>query len=215
MVSRPPWPRRRTDRRRLRRRAAATVLPIRDMIVAYGYEATFLWFGLGRGWWSSSAQLPRAPKPGQTPKAAARLTVSLRDDLPLEDVERRLLAPRSTFVMVGIGLTAMTNCADRRGIFRKLADRDVTILFFTATTLSLALVIDNICNGLARPFFGLVSDIMAARTRWLGIFGAPAVPHRGRARPHAVHVCAHGRAHLLHLGGNLQLFRRHAQTHSG
>ena len=30
--------------------------------------------------------------------------------------------------------------------------------FFTATTLSAALVIDNILNGLARPFFGWVSD---------------------------------------------------------
>ena len=30
----------------------------------------------------------------------------------------------------------------------------------TATTLSAALVIDNILNGLARPFFGWVSDLI-------------------------------------------------------
>ena len=74
-----------------------TVLPIRDMIVSYGYEATFLWFGLGQGLVVLVlAQLLRAPKPGQTPKAAARLTQSLRDYLPLEDVESAgLLAPLS------------------------------------------------------------------------------------------------------------------------
>src|SRR5579871_3310162 len=65
--------------------AAATVVPIRDMIVAYGYEAAFLWFGLGQGLVVLAlAQLLRAPKPGQTPKAAARLTQSLRDYPPLE-----------------------------------------------------------------------------------------------------------------------------------
>ena len=53
--------------------AAATVLPIRDMIVSYGYEATFLWFGLGQGLVVLVlAQLLRAPKPGETPKAGAR-----------------------------------------------------------------------------------------------------------------------------------------------
>src|SRR6516162_7242130 len=40
----------------------------------------------------------------------------------------------------------------------KLADQEVVILFITATTLSAALVVDNILNGLARPFFGWISD---------------------------------------------------------
>jgi OFA family oxalate/formate antiporter-like MFS transporter len=44
----------------------------------------------------------------------------------------------------------------------------VTIVFFTATTLSAALVIDNILNGLARPFFGWLSDIIGRETT-LGI----------------------------------------------
>jgi MFS family permease len=36
----------------------------------------------------------------------------------------------------------------------------VNILLVTATTLSAALVIDNILNGLARPFFGWISDLI-------------------------------------------------------
>ena len=33
-----------------------------------------------------------------------------------------------------------------------------TVILFGATTLSVALVVDNVMNGLARPFFGAVSD---------------------------------------------------------
>ena len=29
--------------------AAATVVPIRDVIAAYGYQLAFLWFGLAQG----------------------------------------------------------------------------------------------------------------------------------------------------------------------
>jgi MFS transporter, OFA family, oxalate/formate antiporter len=40
----------------------------------------------------------------------------------------------------------------------KLADQEVWFLFLTASTLSIALVVDNVLNGLARPFFGWISD---------------------------------------------------------
>jgi OFA family oxalate/formate antiporter-like MFS transporter len=161
--------------------AAATVLPIRDMIVAYGYEATFLWFGLGQGLVVLVlAQLLRAPKPGQTPKAAARLTQSLRDYLPLE----MLRAPvfwllYLMFVMVSAsGLMATAQIAPIAADF-KLADRDVTILFFTATTLSAALVIDNVCNGVARPFFGWVSDIIGRENTMALVFSLGALAYWG------------------------------------
>ena len=161
--------------------AAATVLPIRDMIVSYGYEATFLWFGLGQGLVVLVlAQLLRAPKPGQTPKAAARLTQSLRDYLPLE----MLRAPvfwllYLMFVMVSAsGLMATAQIAPIAADF-KLADRDVTILFFTATTLSAALVIDNVCNGLARPFFGWVSDIIGRENTMALVFSLGALAYWG------------------------------------
>ena len=36
----------------------------------------------------------------------------------------------------------------------------MNILLVTTTTLSAALVIDNILNGLARPFFGWISDLI-------------------------------------------------------
>ena len=52
--------------------AALTVVPIREVIAAYGYGAAFFWFGLIQGgvifvlaWWM------RAPVAGETPSAAA------------------------------------------------------------------------------------------------------------------------------------------------
>jgi OFA family oxalate/formate antiporter-like MFS transporter len=63
--------------------AAATVIPIREMILGYGYEAAFLWVGLGQGLVIVLlSRLLRAPRPGETPKPAIRLTHSLRDHTP-------------------------------------------------------------------------------------------------------------------------------------
>src|SRR5262250_85703 len=51
--------------------AAATVVPIRDVILAYGYESAFLWFGLAQGTIILVlAQFLRAPQAGQVPVAA-------------------------------------------------------------------------------------------------------------------------------------------------
>src|SRR5471032_133205 len=46
--------------------AAATVVPIRDFIGAYGYQSAFLWFGLGQGLIILVlSQFLKAPAPGQ------------------------------------------------------------------------------------------------------------------------------------------------------
>jgi OFA family oxalate/formate antiporter-like MFS transporter len=59
------------------------------------------------------------------------------------------------FVMVSAsGLMATAQIAPIAKDFN-LTD---TIVFWGATTLSAALIIDNICNGAARPLFGWISD---------------------------------------------------------
>ncbi len=139
--------------------AAATVVPIRAVILAYGYETAFLWFGLGQGLIVMIlSQLLRAPKPGEAP-AAVRLRQSLRDYSPLEMLRSPIFyLLYLMFVMVAAsGLMATAQIAPIAKDFN-LADQEVVILFITATTLSAALVIDNILNGLARPFFGWISD---------------------------------------------------------
>jgi OFA family oxalate/formate antiporter-like MFS transporter len=139
--------------------AAATVIPIREVILAFGYENAFLWFGLVQGFVVLVlSQTLRAPEPGQVP-TVAKVGLSRRDYNPLEMVGTPVFwVLYLMFVMVSAsGLMATAQIAPIAKDF-KIADSEVTILFITATTLSAALVIDNVLNGLARPFFGWVSD---------------------------------------------------------
>jgi MFS transporter, OFA family, oxalate/formate antiporter len=149
---------------------AATVVPIREVILAHGYESAFLWFGLGQGLIILLlSRLLRAPLAGETPKAAARLTHSLRDYTPLEMLQSPVFwLLYLMFVMVAAsGLMATAQVAPIAKDFG-LADQSVNVFFVTATTLSAALVIDNILNGIARPFFGWISDIIG-RENTMGI----------------------------------------------
>src|SRR5271170_7229640 len=149
---------------------AATVIPIREMILGYGYESAFLWFGLGQGFIILLlSRLLRAPQPGETPKPAARLTHSVREYTPREVLRSPVFwLLYIMFVMVAAsGLMATAQIAPIAKDFG-LADQDVNLFFITATTLSAALVIDNILNGLARPFFGWLSDIIG-RENTMGI----------------------------------------------
>jgi len=43
-------------------------------------------------------------------------------------------------------------------------------MFITATVLSAALVVDNILNGLARPFFGWISDFIGRENTMAIVF---------------------------------------------
>ena len=160
---------------------AATVIPIREMILGYGYEAAFLWFGLGQGLIILLLSgLLRAPKPGETPKPAMRLTHSLRDYTPLEMLKSPVFwLLYVMFVLVAAsGLMATAQIAPIAKDFG-LANQEVSIAFITATTLSAALVIDNVLNGLARPFFGWVSDIIGRENTMAIVFTLGALAYWG------------------------------------
>ena len=83
------------------------------------------------------------------------------------------------FVLVaGSGLMATAQIAPIAVDF-KLADREVTVLFVAATTLSVALVFDNVLNGLARPFFGWISDIIGRENTMAIVFSLGALAYWG------------------------------------
>jgi MFS transporter, OFA family, oxalate/formate antiporter len=149
--------------------SALTVVPIANMIQESGYEAAFLWFGLGQGliviFFSFFL---RAPEPGEVPApASAAVQQTQRDYGPAE-----VLAPLWTlqfykspffimylmFVMVAAGgLMAVAQLA----LIAKDYQVDavpVTILGLTLPALTFALSIDRVLNGVCRPFFGWVSD---------------------------------------------------------
>jgi len=161
--------------------AAATVVPIREVILAYGYQSAFLWFGLGQGLIVLAvSQFLRAPGPGEAQKPATRLAQTLRDYTPLEMLRSPVFwVLYVMFVMVSAsGLMATAQIAPIAKDFQ-LADREVTIAFVTATTLSAALVIDSVCNGLARPFFGWISDLIGRENTMAIVFTIGAVAYWG------------------------------------
>jgi OFA family oxalate/formate antiporter-like MFS transporter len=160
---------------------AATVIPIREMILAYGYESAFLWLGLGQGFIIVLfSQLLRAPQTGETPKPTTRLTQSLRDYSPVEMLKSPVFwLLYVMFVMVAAsGLMVTAQIAPIANDFG-LADKPVDLIFVTATTLSAALVIDNILNGLARPLFGWLSDVIGRETTMGFVFTIGACAYWG------------------------------------
>jgi len=138
--------------------AALSVVPIREVINASGYEAAFFWFGLIQGGIVFIlAWLLRAPDPGEMAGAAVpKVQQTTRTYTPAQALATPVFwLLYIMFVMVSAsGLMATAQIAP---IAQDFAIGDV-VVFFGATTLSAALIIDNVCNGAARPLFGWISD---------------------------------------------------------
>ncbi len=138
--------------------AALSVIPIRAVIASAGYEAAFFWFGLIQGGVVFLlAWLVRAPDPGETAGVGApRVAQSARSYSPLEALSTPVFwLMYIMFIIVSAsGLMATAQIAP----IAKDFNVGNAVLLFGASTLSLALIVDNVCNGGARPLFGWVSD---------------------------------------------------------
>jgi OFA family oxalate/formate antiporter-like MFS transporter len=160
--------------------AAATVMPIRATIVSSGYEAAFPWFGLGQGLIILVlSQLLRAPPLAATAKSAGPMP-SLSDYSPVEMMKSPVFwLLYLMFVMVAASGLMVTAQVALIATDFGIADREVTIFFVTATTLSTALVVDNVLNGLARPFFGWISDLAGRENTMAFVFSLGALAYWG------------------------------------
>jgi OFA family oxalate/formate antiporter-like MFS transporter len=131
------------------------------MIQSSGYEAAFLWFGLGQGIVVALvALLLRAPEAGEVPAPAAAALQQTRRDYGPADVVRTPVfwVMYVMFVMVGAGgLMAIAQLAPIANDF-KIANIPVSLVGLTLPAQTFALTIDRVLNGLCRPFFGWVSD---------------------------------------------------------
>ena len=138
--------------------AALTVIPIQHVISTYNYQTAFIWFGIVQvGMVFLLAWLLRGPEPGELAAApASKVAQSARSFTPKEV----LISPvfwllYIMFVMVSAsGLMATAQIAPIAADF-KVGNQ---IIFWGATTITAALIIDNIANGTARPLFGWISD---------------------------------------------------------
>jgi OFA family oxalate/formate antiporter-like MFS transporter len=157
--------------------AALTVVPIRAVIAASGYETAFIWFGIGQGvivfilaWFM------RAPDPGEMDGVPQpKVPQSARSYTPGEVLASPVFwILYIMFVIVSAsGLMATAQIA--------LIARDYNVantpLLLGATTLSLALIVDNVANGAARPLFGWVSDNIGRENTMALAFGLGAIAY--------------------------------------
>jgi OFA family oxalate/formate antiporter-like MFS transporter len=151
--------------------AALTVIPIKMVIASQGYAAAFLWFGLLQGGiLFLVAWLLRAPEPHEITFVVSRSVQQSRSS----STPRQMVASPifwllyAMFVMVSAsGLMATAQLALIASDL-KISD---TVLFLGASTLSVALVVDNVMNGTARPFFGWLSDHIGREVTMVIAFG--------------------------------------------
>jgi OFA family oxalate/formate antiporter-like MFS transporter len=123
-----------------------------------GYQAAFLWFGLIQGGVVFIlAWMLRGPALGEIPSTTPpKVMQSTRSYSPIEVLRTPVFwLLYIMFVMVsGSGLMATAQIAPIASDFG-VAN---AVLLFGGTTLTVALIVDNVANGAARPLFGWISD---------------------------------------------------------
>jgi MFS transporter, OFA family, oxalate/formate antiporter len=137
--------------------AAVTVIPISYVIATYGYQTAFFWFGIGQGTIVYIlAWLLRGPDPGEVTVTSAKVIQSGRSYSPWEVLRSPVFwLLYIMFVMVSAsGLMATAEVAPIARDFN-VAN---TVLVLGFSTITVALIVDNVANGSARPLFGWISD---------------------------------------------------------
>jgi OFA family oxalate/formate antiporter-like MFS transporter len=139
--------------------SALTVIPIQAMIKSQGYEAAFLYFGIGQGVIVMLLALfLSAPRKGEVLEVA-KVSQSRREYTPREMVRTPVFwVMYAMFVMMAAGgLMATAQLGPIAKDF-KIADVPVSLIGITLPALTFAATLDRVLNGLTRPFFGWVSD---------------------------------------------------------
>jgi MFS transporter, OFA family, oxalate/formate antiporter len=157
--------------------AAITVIPIQWVIANYGYNAAFLWFGIVQGGIVFVlALLLRGPEAGEMASAPApKVAQSSRSYSP-KDV---LVSPIFWLLYIMFVMVSASGLMATAQIAPIAADFNVghQIVFWGATTLTAALIIDNLANGTARPLFGWVSDHIGRELTMAIAFGLGGVAY--------------------------------------
>jgi len=182
--------------------SAFTVIPLYRTIEQSGYQAAFLWFGLGQGAIVCLVALMLAkPQPGLH-LPASHVAQTARDYAPREVLRSPLfwLLFVMSLLVTAAGLTFTAHLATIALDF-EIADVPVSMLGITLPALTFALTIDRITNGIARPLCGCSPTISAARTRcsWPSPWGGEHLRFF-EVGPRSGDVRAAGRRRVLRLG---------------
>ena len=169
--------------------SAATIIPISTMIAERGYEATFLYFGLGQGAIVVLLALLMKRPPAHATKAVRKQTrvPQTRADYSAAQIVRTPVfwVMYTMFVLVAAGgLMATAQMGPIAKDF-KIDGINFNVVGMVLPALTFALAIDRVLNGLTRPFFGWVSDQIGREKTMLIAFsiesvGILALYHWGR-----------------------------------
>ena len=144
---------------------ALTVLPISHMIGTSGYRSAFITWGAIQGLVVLiAAQFLRMPPAGWLPAGweAIKAKVQRKVQQSSRDCTPREMLRSGSFYLLYLMMTLVTFSGLMvTAQLRPIAESygfDKYVLFGAVTVLSLTLVLNQVLNGSARPFFGWVSD---------------------------------------------------------
>ncbi|MBI5278452.1 MAG: oxalate/formate MFS antiporter [Burkholderiales bacterium] len=144
--------------------SALTVVPISGVIASRGFEAAFLYFGLGQGLLVMALSLgledpSKIMKRLNIQPPPSRLKQTKRDYTPAETLHQPVFwVMYVVFVLVAAGgLVATAQLAPMARDF-KIHDVPVNLMGIVLPALTFALALDRALNGITRLVFGWVSD---------------------------------------------------------
>jgi MFS transporter, OFA family, oxalate/formate antiporter len=155
--------------------SALTIIPISAIIKSDGYESAFLYFGIIQGLTILICSFGFGkPKKNEVEEVHTedRTESSYQDFTPAQTLRSPIFwVMYAMFVMMAAGgLMAVAQLAPIAKDL-KIADVPVTLIGITLPALSFALSIDRILNGVTRPFFGWISDIIGRENTMFIAFG--------------------------------------------
>jgi OFA family oxalate/formate antiporter-like MFS transporter len=158
--------------------SALTIVPIAAFIKSSGYEAAFLYFGIGQGVvvFLLSWFLTRAPDSKTMGISTIAVQQTRRNYTPGEVLRSPVFwVMYVMFVLVAAGgLMATAQLGPIAKDF-KIGDIPVNIMGLALPALTFALAIDRVLNGITRPFFGWVSDKIGREQTMFIAFGLEAI----------------------------------------
>lgn len=158
--------------------AAVTIIPLTRSLASHGYEATFFDFALIQGLVVLVAAFAlKKPSKGAAPRRSnPRALQSRFDTSPLETLRSAVFWVMYVdfFLVAASGLMATAQLAPIAYGFG-IAKTPVTLLAFTAPALTFALSINNLMNGLSRPLFGWISDLIGREVTLFSTFLAEGI----------------------------------------
>ena len=156
--------------------SALTVLPITMVIAARGYEAAFLYFGLGQGLVVMALALALdnphelLPRISLAPPSPA-VPQSSREYTPAETMRQPVFwVMYLIFVLVAAGGLMATAQLAPIAVHFGIADMPVDLFGLVLPALTFALALDRVLNGATRLAFGWISDKIGREQTMLAAF---------------------------------------------